>query len=111
MLYELVSQSSSRNGLLEIGASDSGLEAYAFIFFGLTAERNNQQHTILIMNNGTLVELESRLETTKSGFLWESYLTGRCFKDIRGSLRSCEVGRCRGLAVRAAGLRLKKVVG
>jgi hypothetical protein len=31
-LYELVSQPSTQNGLLEITASDAGLEAYAFTF-------------------------------------------------------------------------------
>ncbi len=31
-LYELVNQPSVKNGLLEITASDSGLEAYAFTF-------------------------------------------------------------------------------
>jgi len=49
--------------------------------------KGNRQRILPIIGEEMLAELKSRCEKTKSGYLWESHLTGTHFKDIRGSLK------------------------
>lgn len=49
--------------------------------------KGGKERVVPIIDDGMLAELKHRCETTKSGYLWESHLTGTHFKDIRGALK------------------------
>ena len=84
-LYELMFYLGlRRNEALTLRKENVNLKRQAITVKG----KGGKERTIPVMDDEMLAELKLRCETTKSGYLWESHLTGTCFVDIRGSLKA-----------------------